>query len=87
MDLEKEVIRRAAIEDIFILNLNAFGKELDNRVASLAELRERESLGQTVFGDLYATQSEISLLNEARAGILKEFFETYLLTVLKFGSF
>ncbi len=87
LDLEKEVIRRAAIEDIFILNLNAFGKELDNRVASLAELRERESLGQTVFGDLYATQSEISLLNEARAGILKEFFETYLLTVLKFGRF
>ena len=69
-----------------MLNLKAFEKEIDNRKNSLVELRERETLGQTVFGDLYATESEISLLNEAKAGILKEFFETYLLTLQKFGS-
>ena len=86
LDLKRERIRRADIEEIFLLNLKAFEKEIDNRKNSLVELRERETLGQTVFGDLYATESEISLLNEAKAGILKEFFETYLLTLQKFGS-
>ena len=85
-DLEREIVRRADIEDIFVLNLKAFEKEIENRQNSLTELREREGLGQTVFGDIYAIKSEISLLNEAKAGILKEFFETYLLTLQKFGS-
>ena len=84
--MEREIVRRADIEDIFVLNLKAFEKEIENRQNSLTELREREGLGQTVFGDIYAIKSEISLLNEAKAGILKEFFETYLLTLQKFGS-
>ena len=85
-DLKTELIRRTDIEEIFQLNLESFQKEIDNRLNSLTELREREALGQTVFNDIYATQSEISLLSEAKAGILKEFFETYLLTLQKFGS-
>ena len=85
-DLKTELIRRTDIEEIFLLNLETFKKEIDNRQNSLMELREREALGQTVFNDIYATQSEISLLSEAKAGILKEFFETYLLTLQKFGS-
>ena len=84
--MKTELIRRTDIEEIFQLNLESFQKEIDNRLNSLTELREREALGQTVFNDIYATQSEISLLSEAKAGILKEFFETYLLTLQKFGS-
>ncbi len=85
-DLKTELIRRTDIEEIFLLNLETFKKEIDNRQNSLMELREREALGQTVFNDIYATKSEISILSEAKAGILKEFFETYLLTLQKFGS-
>ena len=85
-DVKRELVRRAAIEEIFILNLKSFDTEIENRENSLSELRDRESLGQTVFADLYATQSELSLLREAKAGILKEFFETYLLTLQKLGN-
>ena len=85
-DIKRELVRRAAIEKIFLLNLKSFDKEIENRENSLLELRDRESLGQTVFADLYATQSELSLLREAKAGILKEFFETYLLTLQKLGN-
>jgi len=85
-DIKRELVRRAAIEEIFILNLKSFDNEIENRENSLSELRDRESLGQTVFADLYATQSELSLLREAKAGILKEFFETYLLTLQKLGN-
>ena len=85
-DVKRELVRRAAIEEIFLLNLKSFDKEIENRENSLSELRDRESLGQTVFADLYATQSELSLLREAKAGILKEFFETYLLTLQKLGN-
>ena len=52
VDLKRERIRRADIEEIFLLNLKALEKEIDNRKNSLIELRERDPWSNSIWRSL-----------------------------------
>ena len=78
MELERALEERMKIDKILLSSLNSLDDQLENKIDTLNQFYLKQQLGGSAFEEKMQVMREISVLKEARIGLLADFYNAWI---------
>jgi len=77
IELERALEERSKIDKILVSSLNSLDDQLENKIDTLNQFYLKQQLGGSAFEEKMQVMREISVLKEARIGLLADFYNAW----------
>ena len=78
IELERALEERMKIDKILLSSLNSLDDQLENKIDTLNQFYLKQQLGGSAFEEKMLVMREISVLKEARIGLLADFYNAWI---------
>ena len=78
IELERALEERMKIDKILLSSLNSLDDQLENKIDTLNQFYLKQQLGGSAFEEKMQVMREISVLKEARIGLLADFYNAWI---------
>ena len=78
MELERALEERMKIDKILLSSLNSLDDQLENKIDTLNQFYLKQQLGGSAFEEKMQVMREISVLKEARIGLLADYYNAWI---------